>query len=89
MLTGLFPLSATSLMTNAERQQFLPIVRTFTNVLEKGNANPTEVNTLMSQIRELNNLIPGNIRNSISGLLDNNNSFSRQAGFSGFSGFSG
>jgi len=86
---GLFPLSATSLMTDSERQQFLPVVRTFTNVLEKGNANPTEVNTLMSQVRELNNLIPGNIANSISGLLNNNNSFGRQGGFSGFSGFSG
>ena len=76
-------------MTDSERQQFLPVVRTFTNVLEKGNANPTEVNTLMSQVRELNNLIPGNIANSISGLLNNNNSFGRQGGFSGFSGFSG
>ena len=80
---GIFPLSNTSLMTSAERSQFLPVVRTFTNVLENGNANPTEISTLMSQVRQLNNLIPGNIGNAISSLIGNG------IGNSGFSGFSG
>ena len=71
-------------MTSAERSQFLPVVRTFTNVLENGNANPTEISTLMSQVRQLNNLIPGNIGNAISGLIGSNG-----IGNSGFSGFSG
>jgi len=88
---GIFPLSETSLMTQAERNQFLPIVRTFTNVLENGNANPNEINTLMQQTRTLTNLIPGNIGNSLMGLLNNNNlggnnNFRQQNGFSGFSG---
>ena len=76
-------------MTSAERAQFLPVVQTFKNVLENGNANPNEIQTLMQQVRTLNNLIPGNIRNSISGLLNNfggSNSLSQQSGFSGFSG---
>merc|ERR1711936_491542 len=88
---GIFPLSDTNLMTSAERSQFLPVVRTFTKVLENGNANPSEIRTLMQQVRTLNNLIPGNIRNIISStLLDNNfggnNNFGQQSGLSGFSG---
>ena len=83
-LLGIFPLSETSLMTPAERNQFLPVVRTFTNVLENGSANPNEINALMQQTRTLTNLIPGNIGNSIMGLLNNNN-----LGGNGFSGFSG
>jgi len=81
---GVFPMSDTSLMTSDERAQFLPVVRTFTSVLEKGNADPNETNQLLQQIRQLNNLIPGNIGNSISGLIGNSN-FGQQ-GFSGFSG---
>ena len=67
--TGIFPLSDTSLMTEQERQQFLPIVRKFTNVLEKGNANAAETQDLVSEIRKLNQLIPSNIGGSISGLI--------------------
>merc|ERR1739838_542511 len=66
---GIFPLSDTSLMTEEERKQFLPVVRTFTSVLEKGNASPTETNTLVQQIRQLNQLIPANIGSSIGGLI--------------------
>jgi len=66
---GIFPLSDTSLMTEEERQQFLPVVRTFTSVLEKGNASPTETNTLVQQVRQLNQLIPANIGSSIGGLI--------------------
>merc|ERR1712203_404103 len=47
---GKFPLSDTSLMTAAERQRFLPAVRTFTKVLEHSQ-------TLMA-------LIPSNNGNS-------------------------
>merc|ERR1711997_345545 len=66
---GAFPLSDTSLMTEEERQQFLPVVRTFTSVLEKGSADATETNTLLQQVRQLNQLIPANIGSSIGGLI--------------------
>ena len=79
-ITGLFPLSDVSLMTSAERAQFLPVVRTFTSVLEKGNADPRETNVLLQQVRELNNLIPGNIRNSISELIGQDPSSFQQTG---------
>ena len=62
---GAFPLSDTSLMTAAERRQFLPVVRSFTNILEKGNASPSETNQLLTQIRTLNELIPANMRANI------------------------
>jgi len=66
---GVFPLSSTSLMTDQERQQFLPIVRQFTNVLEKGSANAAETQSLVREIQKLNQLIPANIGSSIQGLL--------------------
>jgi len=44
---GKFPLSDTSLMTAAERQRFLPAVTTFTNVLEKGNADTNDIAKLL------------------------------------------
>jgi len=50
---GSFPLSDTSLMTDAERQQFLPAVRTFTNVLEKGNADTQDVARLLQYSQDL------------------------------------
>ena len=62
---GAFPLSETSLMTASERAQFLPVVRTFTSVLEKGNADPNEINQLLGQVRQLNSLIPANMRANI------------------------
>jgi len=57
---GLFPLSDVSLMTDAERQRFLPSVRTFISVLEKDNLDANEMNILLDQSRELLNLIPEN-----------------------------
>merc|ERR1712241_1240032 len=68
---GVFPLSETSLMTDQERQQFLPVVKTFTKVLEKGSADATDTKKLVQQIRELNKLIPANIGKTIEGLIDN------------------
>ena len=58
-------------MTEQERQQFLPVVRTFTSILEKGNANGTDTTALLQEIQELNKLIPANIGSSIEGLLGN------------------
>jgi len=57
---GSFPLSDTSLMTDAERQQFLPAVRTFTNVLEKGNADTNDIAKLLEHSQDLMALIPSN-----------------------------
>ena len=71
IFSGLFPLSSTSLMTDSERSQFLPVVRTFTSILEKGNADPNETTAILQQVRQLNQLIPVNLRNSIEGLMGN------------------
>ena len=54
-----------SLMTAEERDQFLPVVRTFTGILEEGNADPNETKELLEQIRKLNELIPANMRANI------------------------
>merc|ERR1712212_263686 len=70
---GTFPLSDTSLMTSQERAQFLPIVRTFTRVLEKGSADANESQLLLRQASELTNLIPGNLRSGIQQLTGNIN----------------
>merc|ERR1712042_93715 len=67
---GAFPLSDVSLMTDAERQQFLPSVRTFISVLEKDNLDASEMNTLLAQSRELTNLIPSNLLNQFGGGLN-------------------
>merc|ERR1711962_22922 len=68
---GVFPLSDTSLMTEKERQQFLPVVKTFNSILEKGNADGADTNALLQEIQELNKLIPANIGSSLQGLLGN------------------
>ena len=58
-------------MTEQERQQFLPVVRTFNSILEKGNADGADTNALLQEIQELNKLIPANIGSSLQGLLGN------------------
>jgi len=50
---GSFPLSETSIMTNEERERFLPVSRTFTSVLEKDTLDIAEMNLLLKQSREL------------------------------------
>merc|ERR1712193_237561 len=67
---GAFPLSDVSLMTDEERQQFLPATRSFIKVLEKDNLDAAEMNTLLAQSRELTNLIPGNLLTQFSGGLN-------------------
>jgi len=56
---GAFPLSDVSLMTDEERERFLPVTRTFVKVLENDNATPEDINLLVEQSSELANLIPG------------------------------
>ena len=55
-------------MTQQERQQFLPIVRSFTAILEKGSANADEANALLAQAQQLTSLLPANFRDSIQGI---------------------
>ena len=55
-------------MTPQERQQFLPIVRSFTAILEKGSANADEANALLAQATQLSSLLPANFRSSIQAL---------------------
>jgi len=58
---GLFPLSDVSLLSDADRQKFLPSVRTFIKVPEKDNLDANEMNVLLAQSRDLLNKIPENI----------------------------
>jgi len=48
---GKFPLE--SLMTKAEREQFLPAVRGFINILKKDVLNPYETKEFLDQVRKL------------------------------------
>ena len=45
------------------------MTRTFVNVLEKGDANPDEINLLLEQSKELTNLIPDNLIGRLGGGL--------------------
>ena len=51
-------------MTDDEREQFLPAVRTFTSILEKDILDPEEVRLLGKQIKKLDswNLLPFTFR---------------------------
>merc|ERR1712039_249676 len=52
---GAFPLSTVSLMTDADRQQYSPVVKTLINLLEKEFLDPSEMNTLLEQSGNLAN----------------------------------
>ena len=52
-------------MSSAERAQFLPIVRSFTDVLENNNSDPNKTNQLLLQVREIAKMIPSSLRNNI------------------------
>ena len=74
-------------MTAQEKQQFLPIVRSFTSILEKGSADANEANALLSQANQLTSLLPANFRTSIQGLTSGFNSGRIGAGSLDFSDF--
>merc|ERR1711962_1506882 len=59
---GKFPLD--SLMTKAEREQFLPAVRSFIKLLRKDVLNPIETKELLDEARKLDswNLFPFDVR---------------------------
>merc|ERR1711962_1151063 len=59
---GKFPLN--SLMTKAEREQFLPAVRSFIKLLRKDVLNPVETKELLDEARKLDswNLFPFDVR---------------------------
>jgi len=61
---GTFPLEP--LMTKAEREQFLPAVKSFAKLLRQDFLNPTETEELLSQVRKLDswNLFAFDIRPS-------------------------
>ena len=52
-------------MNETERLEFLPIVRSFTDLLEKVDADPKETAKLLQQVREIVKLIPTNLRKNI------------------------
>ena len=52
-------------MTEAERAEFLPIVETFTNLLEEDDTDIEKISKLLQQVREIAKLIPTNLRNNI------------------------
>ena len=53
IISGAFPLSDVSLMTDEERERFLPATRTFVRILENGNASPADLSLLLKQSSEL------------------------------------
>ena len=55
-----------SLMTDAEREQFLPAVRSFINLLRKDVLDVNETIELLDQVRKLDswNLFPFSVRGS-------------------------
>ena len=63
--SGAFPLSDVSLMTDAEREQFLPITKNFINILEKDTVTQNEIDLLVEQSEELSELIPEKFRDVI------------------------
>ena len=48
-------------MTDADRQQYSPIVKKFITLLEKETLDPSETNTLLEQSGNLANLVPENL----------------------------
>ena len=62
---GTFPLSDTSLMSIEERINLLPIVRQFTDILERGSADPVETELLLEKAHSLTRFIPENIKEQI------------------------
>merc|ERR1711992_270047 len=68
---GAFPLSDVSLMTDAERRQFLPITRNFVNILEKDTVSQNEIDQLVEQSEELSELVPEQFRELITASINN------------------
>lgn len=66
---GSFPLSENNLMTREERDQFLPVTRTFKSVLEKDNVDIAEISQLLEQSKGLANLVPDNLLGRLGGGL--------------------
>merc|ERR1712156_807099 len=66
---GAFPLSDVSLMTDEEREKFLPAAKIFISVLEKDRIDQNEINELIKQSEALQELIPeqwqGLIKNNV------------------------
>ena len=60
-ISGAFPLSIITFMTDADRQQYSPVVKTLINLLEKEFLDPSEMNTLLEQSGNLTILIPENL----------------------------
>ena len=57
LFIGTFPLSDVTLMTQEERNEFIPPIRTLINVLEDNNANPEQTNILLKQSMKLTELM--------------------------------
>ena len=69
--SGAFPLSDVSLMTDEERERFLPATQTFVSVLEKPNLDQREIDQLIKESEALSVLIPESMREVISSSLSN------------------
>ena len=57
LFIGTFPLSDVTLMTQEERNEFIPPIRTLIDVLEDNNANPEQTNILLKQSMKLTELM--------------------------------
>ena len=60
--SGSFPLSEVSLLSEEERDQYIPTIRTFIRVLDDSLANngldPTDINFLVDKCKEFSKLFP-------------------------------
>ena len=65
IFSGTFPFPERNLMTAQDKSQFLPVIKTFAEVLEENGANAGKTNLLLQQSKKLAKLIPENLRNSI------------------------
>ena len=65
LLSGAFPLSEVNLMTEEQRQKFLPAVRKFTELMKKDKIEPEEIQKLVGETKKLDSwkLFPINVGN--------------------------
>ena len=67
---GSFPLSEVNLLTDEEREKFLPVVTTFASVLKKDTLDHEEIKTLVRESEELQKFVPDEWKDLICASLE-------------------
>ena len=68
--SGSFPLSEVNLLTDEEREKFLPVVTTFASVLKKDTLDHEEIKTLVRESEELQKFVPDEWKDLICASLE-------------------